>query len=68
MLGWRMPQRVQEDEMRKRKKSAEQSSEVSSQPGEATACLFKCDTCQRAFRHRQDIARHRCAPVALKVK
>ena len=29
--------RVQEDEMRKRKKSAEQSSEVRSQPGEATA-------------------------------
>ena len=41
-------------------KSAEQSSEVSSQPWEATGLPFKCDTCQRAFRRRQDIARHRC--------
>ena len=52
---------MQEDEMRKRRKAAELSSEVSSsQPGEATALPFKCDTCQRAFRCRQDIARHRC--------
>ena len=36
--------RVQEDEMRKRKKSAERSSEVSSQLGEATALPFKCYT------------------------
>ena len=52
---------MQEDEMRKRRKAAELSSEVSSsQPGEATALPFKYDTCQRAFRCRQDIARHRC--------
>ena len=52
--------RVQEDEVRKRKKPAERSSEVSTQPGEATGLPFKCDTCQRTFRRRQDIARHRC--------
>ena len=52
--------RIQEDEMRKRRKAAELSSEVSSHPGEATALPFKCDTCQRAFRCRQDITRHRC--------
>ena len=39
MLGWKMPteSRVQEDELRNRRKAAELSSEVSSQPGEATA-------------------------------
>ena len=41
-------------------KSAERSSEVTSQPWEATGLPFMCDTCQRAFRRRKDIARHRC--------
>ena len=44
--------RTQEDKLRKRRKAVELSSEVSSQPGEATALPFKCDTCQCAFRHR----------------
>ena len=52
--------RIQEDELKKRRKPAELSSEVSSQTGEATALPFKCDTCQRTFRRRQDIARHKC--------
>ena len=44
--------RTQEDKLRKRRKAVELSSEVSSQPGEAAALPFKCDTCQCAFRHR----------------
>ena len=52
--------RMQEHEMRKRRKAAGLSSEVSSQLEEATALPFKCDTCQRTFRRRQDFARHRC--------
>jgi len=39
----------------------EESRKENSQSGEATALLYKCDTCQQAFRHRQDTARHRCA-------
>ena len=39
VLGWKMPteSRVQEDELRNKRKAAELSSEVSSRPGEATA-------------------------------
>ena len=58
MLCWRRcrvglenttDKRIQ-DEMRKRRKTAELSSEVSSKIGEATVLPFKCDTCQHAFR------------------
>ena len=44
--------RKQEDKMRKRRKAIELSSEVSSQPGEAIALPFMCETCQHAFIHR----------------
>ena len=57
MLGWKVPQRMQ---MKKSRKAAKLSIEVSNQYGEATALPFKCDTCQYAFRHRQNIVRHRC--------
>ena len=58
--------RMHEDEMRKRRKADELSSEVSSQLGKATVLHFKCDTCQRTFRHRQDNAR--CATTRPKVQ
>ena len=52
-------QRMQEDEMKNSRKAAKLSIEVSNQSGEATALPFKCDTCQCAFRYRQNIVRHR---------
>ena len=54
--------RMGEDEMRKKRRAARLSSEVSSQLEEleVTALPFKCDTCQCTLRRRQDIARHRC--------
>ena len=58
--------RVQEDELRRRRKAAELSGEVRSQFGEAIVLHFKCDTCQRAFRRRQDIVRHSCVTTRAK--
>ena len=58
--------RMEDNKMRKRRKAAGLSSEVSSQLGEVTALLFKCDTCQRTFSRRQDIARHRCVTTRSK--
>ena len=46
LITARRLKRIQEDKMRKRRKAAEVSSEVSGQPVEATACLSS--------------ARHRC--------
>ena len=43
--------KIQEDEMRKRRKDTELSSEVSSKTGEATALPFNCDTCQTQMCH-----------------
>ena len=48
---------VQEDELRRMRKAAELRGE-DSQPWEATALPFQCDTCQHAFTSRQDITRH----------
>ena len=56
-LDWRMPQRegcMEEDEQRRARKAADHAGVG------ATAMPFKCDTCQRTFRRRQDISRHRC--------
>ena len=43
--------RVQEDKLRRTWKAAELRGE-DSQPGEATALPFQCDTCHHAFRSR----------------
>ena len=46
--------RLEEDEQRRARKAADHAGVG------ATAMPFKCDTCQRTFRRRQDISRHRC--------
>ena len=46
--------RLEEDEQRRARKAADHAGVG------ATAMPFKCDTCQRTFRRRQDISQHRC--------
>ena len=50
--------RLEEDQVRKKRKAVVLRNEVL--PGGAAALPFICDTCQRAFRRSQDIARHNC--------
>ena len=48
--------RLEEDEQRRARKAAAHAG-----VGATASMPFKSDTCQRTFRRRQDISRHRCA-------
>ena len=52
--------RLKEDELKRRSRKATEMRDEDSRPGEGTTLPFKCDICQRGFRRRQDVARHRC--------
>ncbi len=54
--------RVREDETRRKRNEAINTGQLA----RAATLPFKCDTCQRTFRRRQDITRHKCSTTRSK--